>query len=235
MPTDNPRVAAYLQPQTFKCLKTYCKENRLSISEGVGRILGEYFGVLPQELPSGTDWETRLAAVEQELNIVVDVAQRVSQNEDVIAQLQQSLSELLGQPLYSSLLTNSKTPSSSPSNTQETTSSISNVLQGTTPELSGLPSNLPGDIPTATDSTLTTYSSDTPKANSGQPNELPVHGKPDSDLLSELPSSRPKTDTVKLNELPISTLDADNKVPDELLGSPQENSAVLPIETLNIT
>lgn len=74
MPTDNPRVAAYLPPQTFKCLKAFCKENRLSISEGIGRIMSEYFGVLPNELPSGTDWENRLQAVEGELVLVVGVA-----------------------------------------------------------------------------------------------------------------------------------------------------------------
>ncbi|MBW4503353.1 MAG: hypothetical protein KME57_28275 [Scytonema hyalinum WJT4-NPBG1] len=94
MPTDNPRVAAYLPPPVFKQLKGFCKENRLSISEGVGRILGEYFGILPADTPSSIDWEARLTTVEGELLKLTDVGERIAAVENAIATLQQMISEL---------------------------------------------------------------------------------------------------------------------------------------------
>ena len=62
MATDNPRVAAYLQPTDFKLLKEFSEKHHLSLSQAVGRIIAEYFGSSLPEHTSST--QVRAEAVE---------------------------------------------------------------------------------------------------------------------------------------------------------------------------
>ena len=71
MPTNNPKVSAYVPQHIFDRFKNFYEERQLSMSQSVAIILSEYFQIEEQvnhdsDLPSGllTD---RLTAIEQKL------------------------------------------------------------------------------------------------------------------------------------------------------------------------
>ncbi len=75
MPSNLPRIAAYIDIELEQQLKAFCKEQGFSTSEAIAYILKHFFGMLPSELPisplsrSQVDALTkRLEAVEQAIS-----------------------------------------------------------------------------------------------------------------------------------------------------------------------
>ena len=96
MTTKNPRVAAYIQPETHERLKQYIKETGLTESKAIDVILGSYFGIeqprmllsTPGNIPDELD--ERLTVLEQ-----VDIGGIIQQSlEAAIAPLKSEIDAL---------------------------------------------------------------------------------------------------------------------------------------------
>lgn len=154
MPSELPRVAAYLQTSIHDKLAEFCEVQGLSQSQAINQILAEYFGVSPSDpLRSTPKSEARLSAVEGELSIVREQLSTLTQ---VVEDLQKRGSKSLSNSPSSSpkaetqLLGDSpdSSPGSSPTSVSEFLSeSPSSSPKPQSPTSGNVPSNLPSDIP----------------------------------------------------------------------------------------
>ncbi|GAB1541354.1 hypothetical protein NUACC21_40250 [Scytonema sp. NUACC21] len=92
MATKNSRVSITLSPELFEQLEQFCTERQITNSEAIKIILGEYFGALPSTSVSEantTDLEARLKSLEEKLNAVDELAQRLSALEGSLSEIQE--------------------------------------------------------------------------------------------------------------------------------------------------
>lgn len=152
MPSELPRVAAYLQTPIHQKLTEFCEAQELSQSQAINQILAEYFGVLPSDTLSHTPKsEARLSAVEGEL---LTVREQLSSLTQAVEGLQKQVgripSELPSSTPKADAQLSGDSPDSSPGSSPVSelpSESLSSVPESLT-QLSGeFPSNLPSDIP----------------------------------------------------------------------------------------
>ena len=181
--------------------------------------MSEYFGVLPNELPSGTDWENRLQAVERELASFALVGERITAVEDASAELRQLFSELQSKP---------------PTSTSDIDSKLLSELPGDTPEAdSDLPSTC---ITLKPDSELLSEPlNSTPKQDSITLSNLPNSTLESRSTLSELPIATPEVESNPPDELQGSLQETNTIIPRESTDSTKEPDSITPSESLSNT
>ena len=101
MPSNKPRIQAYLEPDEATALSKLCDENKISFSEGVSHLIRNHLiendeSEEVQEIEGS--YEERLALVESEMEISTKVATQAcrknEQLEGLIAELQEEVCRL---------------------------------------------------------------------------------------------------------------------------------------------
>lgn len=77
MPTDNPKVSAYVPRHVFDKLKEFYEDRKLSMSQAVTLILSEYFEVDPSTKPLHNSISQRLEDLERKLTQVNELHSRL--------------------------------------------------------------------------------------------------------------------------------------------------------------
>lgn len=100
MPTNNPKVSAYIPQHIFDCLKAFYEERSISMSQAVAIIFAEYFGVNYQvdQVFLGGVIPAQIHSLEQTLSNFIESADRRFQElEAIVKSFELSSNPLLDQ------------------------------------------------------------------------------------------------------------------------------------------
>jgi len=93
MPTNNPKVSAYLPQHVFNQLKVFAEEHKLSMSQAATVVFANYFGidysVNQSSLPTDGLTIARVEALEQKVSIYCDSNIASSANSELLGRLRQ--------------------------------------------------------------------------------------------------------------------------------------------------
>lgn len=124
MPTNNPKVSAYVPQNVFDHFQSFCKEKKISMSQAVAVIFAEYFEIEPQMNSSSGLLLGRIKDLEMKVNELMSLKSEAIQTQVNLGKIEtSSLSELV-----SSLEVKSYEDGVVVYNGQENSSELNNVL-----------------------------------------------------------------------------------------------------------